>query len=83
MPMTIKPRHLLAALLLIAELPILAALAAGWLVGAVFYGIGLAGDRAGSHLRAVERDRGAWLARLASWRRRRRPPRPGRAAWGR
>jgi hypothetical protein len=80
--MTLKPRHLLAAVLLIAEIPVLAPLVAGWLVCAIFYGILLAGDRARPGLRAVERHRAKWLARLTTWRRRRRPPRSGRAAWG-
>jgi hypothetical protein len=81
--MKLKPRHLVAALLLIAQAPILAALAAGWLLSGLLYGVVVGAERAWPYLRAAGasvrqrvRDRASWGGRP------RRPPRRGRPAWG-
>jgi hypothetical protein len=80
--MQLKPRHVVAALLLIAEAAILAPVVAGWLISAVIYGMALAVEHARPRVRTAVAHAGQRIRRLFSWRRWRRPPRPGRPAWG-
>lgn len=79
--MKLEPRHIFAALILIAEAPILAPLVAGWLISGVLYGLVLGVEHVRPRLRAAAHARDG-ARRLGSWRHNRRPPRPRRAAWG-
>ena len=53
MTMKLKPRHVFAALVLIAEAPILATLVAGWLISGAIYGLVLGVEHVRPQLRAA------------------------------
>lgn len=77
-----KPRHILATLLLLAEAPVLGVLAAGALVTGALCAITSAAEHARPRVRAIHAFVAELVGDIASWRRRRRPPRTGGPAWG-
>jgi hypothetical protein len=78
MTMKLKPRHVFAALVLIAEAPILATLVAGWLISGAIYGLVLGVEHVRPQLPAAARARARAGTRGSS----RHSQLPGRAVSG-